>query len=279
MRTTFNFFLFLAIILSWGCSKSPPNPFRYPTNKTLLNEQGQINAWQPSSKAELEERRAYQKQFDEYNSEFKNLLKQYADILSVEIFAENIISKLGPNFNKIQSGLNQKIAKVDKKNGKLKNEIVVLSQSVSHLKNKIRLAKKVREPAIFKNNELFAAVRFFREKQYWKSIEKYRKILKAQYPIDLEDNILFGLASNYFKLEKYDLAERNLEIIINKFHKQDKWLISHAMLGLIYNIQGKNSKAIYVLEAALMHNPSPQIKSIIQQLIRISQNSVSNVSS
>ncbi len=279
MRTAFIFFIFIGIIFSWGCAKPPPDAFRPIAQGSLLKHQKDLFSWDPSSKTELEERRANQKRFDDYNYEFKNLLKQYADILSVEIFAENIISQLGPDFNKIRNGINQKIVKIDKDNGKIKKEIVALRHSIDKLKDKVELAKKTNEPTIFKNKELFAAVRFFRKKQYWKSIQKYRKILKTHYPVDLEDNILFGLASNYFKLEKYDLAENKLEIIINKFYQQDKWLISHAMLGLIYNIQGKNSKAIYILETALMHNPTPQIKQIIQQLIRIAQNSVSNVSS
>jgi tetratricopeptide (TPR) repeat protein len=123
------------------------------------------------------------------------------------------------------------------------------------------------------------AILLFRDGQYLKSIAKFKSILEKKYPASLKDNILFGLASNYYKLKKYDKALVNLDTIIQNHPKGEKWLVSHAISGLIYNLQGKPGKAIPVLESALRHQPNPELLKIINRLLKLAQESVADASS
>jgi len=96
---------------------------------------------------------------------------------------------------------------------------------------------------------------------------------------DLEDNILYGLASNYYKLKQYDTALQHLSSIIQNHKKGDKWLVSHAMTGLIYNRQGLYGKSIPVLESALQHQPNPELLKIINRLLTLAKEGAANASS
>ena len=90
---------------------------------------------------------------------------------------------------------------------------------------------------------------------------------------------MFGLASNYYKLKKYDKALVNLDDIIQNHPKGDKWLVSHAISGLIYNLQGKPGKAVPILESALQHRPNPELLKIITRLLKLAKEGVADASS
>jgi hypothetical protein len=48
----------------------------------------------------------------------------------------------------------------------------------------------------------------------------------------------------------------------------DKRFNSYVMLGVIHNLQGENSRALYLLDEALSNNPPERMKPLISRLIR-----------
>ena len=70
-----------------------------------------------------------------------------------------------------------------------------------------------------------------------------------------------------------------LDTIIQNYPKGDKWLVSHAMAGLIYNRQGQSGKAIPVLESALQHQPNPDLLKIIHRLLKLAKEGAADASS
>ena len=90
---------------------------------------------------------------------------------------------------------------------------------------------------------------------------------------------MFGLASNYYKLKQYESALQHLSAIIGRHPKGDKWLVSHAMSGLIYNHQGQHGKAIPILESALQHQPDQELLKIINRLLKLAKEGAADASS
>jgi len=80
-------------------------------------------------------------------------------------------------------------------------------------------------------------------------------------------------------LKQYDKALTNLDDIIRNHPKGDKWLVSHAMSGLIYNLQGQSGKAVPILESALQHQPDPELLKIINRLLRLAKEGAGDASS
>ena len=95
----------------------------------------------------------------------------------------------------------------------------------------------------------------------------------------MRDNILFGLASNFYKLKQYGQALGYLNSIIRNHPKGDKWLVSHAISGLIYNFQGQYNKAVSILETALKHRPNPDLLKIINRLLSLAKGGAVDASS
>ena len=95
--------------------------------------------------------------------------------------------------------------------------------------------------------------------------------MSGNQPRSLEDNIQFGIGSAYYKLKQYPAAINYLDSVIKKYPGQDKWLVAHVLLGMIYGIDGQKSKSMYILEKALKSNPPDNIRKILDRLITITQ--------
>ena len=48
----------------------------------------------------------------------------------------------------------------------------------------------------------------------------------------------------------------------------DKRFNSYAMLGIIHNLEGEKSRALYLLDEALNSNPPEKIKPLLQRLMK-----------
>ncbi|MCH7500085.1 MAG: hypothetical protein IH886_08760, partial [Nitrospinae bacterium] len=70
-----------------------------------------------------------------------------------------------------------------------------------------------------------------------------------------------------------------LNSIIRNHPKGDKWLVSHAISGLIYNFQGQYNKAVSILETALKHRPNPDLLKIINRLLSLAKGGAVDASS
>ena len=108
----------------------------------------------------------------------------------------------------------------------------------------------------------------FSEENYRVSIYFFKKLLSQNPPKFLEDNIHFGIGSSYFRLKNYKKAISHFQKNIDDFKMGDKLFNSYAMLGIIYNLEGEKSRALYLLDEALKTNPPKKINPLLQRLIK-----------
>jgi tetratricopeptide (TPR) repeat protein len=245
--------------------------------------------WLPPSEAELEARRQRQKRLDVVAADLERLFMGYADILGNEIILENLLRGKESEIQQLETLSQQQTQKeqgiegLNQTQGDLEEIKGFIKEMDADLKTvqKEQEARKVEpetQPKV-QSDDYRLAILLFRNGQYLRSIAIFKRILKREYDTRLKDNILFGLASNFYKLKKYNEALANLDDIIRNHPKDDKWLVSHAMSGLIYNLQGQSDKAIPILESALQHQPNPDLLKIINRLLKLAKEGVVDVSS
>jgi tetratricopeptide (TPR) repeat protein len=241
------------------------------------------HVWLPPSQKELQARRERQKRLDVVAADLERLFMGYADILGDEIILENLLRGKEPELQKLEARAGQKLTAEEKRVEKMKKVLREIEGSVKEMDasleeiRKERSAKKTLHTGWSDDYRL--AILLFRDGQYRKSIAKFNSILEKKYPHSLKDNILFGLASNYYKLKQYDKALAHLTTIIQSLPKGDKWLVSHAISGMIYNLQGKPGKAIPILESTLQHQPNPELLKIINRLLKLAREGATDASS
>ena len=85
----------------------------------------------------------------------------------------------------------------------------------------------------------------------------------------LQDNIQFGMGSAYFRLKNYPKAKQHFQTILDNYAQGDKRFISYFMMGVIHNLQGEKSRAIFLLEEALEKNPPKKMQGMIHHLIEV----------
>ena len=206
----------------------------------------------------------------------------FADILGNEIILENLLRGKEPELQQLEARLGQQTAH-EQKADELNRELQEMEGNVKEMDASLEAIRKERAartvPPKAEPDDYRLAILLFRNGQYLKSIAAFQRILGKDHDEQLEDNILFGLASNYFKLKQYDSALQHLTTIIQNHPKGDKWLVSHAMSGLIYNRQGQPGKAIPVLESALQHQPNPELLKIINRLLKLAKEGTADASS
>ena len=62
---------------------------------------------------------------------------------------------------------------------------------------------------------------------------------------------------------------KHFKIILDDYAQGDKRFISYFMLGVIHNLQGEKSRAVFFLDEALGKNPPKKMRSMINHLIDI----------
>ena len=77
------------------------------------------------------------------------------------------------------------------------------------------------------------------------------------------------MGSANFRLKKYLTAKKYFQKILDNYAQGDKRFISYFMLGIIHNLQGEKSRAIFLLEEALGKNPPEKMRNMIHRLIYI----------
>jgi len=261
--------------------KKVKKPTQKQKQKSMHPEDRHV--WLPPNQKELETRRERQKRLDVVAADLERLFMGYADILGDEIILENLLRGKEPELKKLEARAGKKLTAEEKRVEKMKKVLQEIEGSVKEMDasleeiRKERAAKK--SPPKGWSDDYRLAILLFRDGQYRKSIVKFNSILEMKYPRPLKDNILFGLASNYYKLKEYDKALEYLTTIIQSLPKGDKWLVSHAISGMIYNLQGKPGKAIPILESTLQHQPNPELLKIINRLLKYAKEGVTDASS
>lgn len=269
-------FWILLLLVTLGCAHPPAEPAQETkAQKFLSMHPEERHVWLPPSEEELEERRRRQKWLDEVAADLERLFMGFADILGDEIILENLLRGTEPQLQQLEARLDQNQAQYDQQAQEMKQAVKEMEGAVGEMKanlediRKDQAARKSR--ALVRKDDYRLAILLFRNGKYRKSIAKFKSILRKKYAPSLKDNILFGLASSFYKLKQYDQALGHLEDIIRDHPKGDKWLVSHAMSGLIYNLQGKSGKAVSVLESALQHPLNPELLKIINRLLGLAK--------
>lgn len=283
MKQTLKNFWLLFLLTVLGCaqtSEEPPKLTKAQKFQSMHPEERHI--WQPPSEEELEARRQRQKRLDVIAADLERLFMGYADILGNEIILENLLRGKESDVQQLEARANEQLAHEEKVK-KLKQTLQEMEGDVQEMDARLEAIRKERAAQAGKPkaqpDDYRLAILLFRNGQYLKSIAAFQRILEKEHPAHLEDNIRFGLASNYYKLKQYDKALEHLDDIIRNYPKGDKWLVSHAMVGLIYNIQGQPGKAVPVLESALQHQPNPELLKIINRLLKVAKEGAVDASS
>ena len=294
----------LFFLIGVGCAQTtggPPKQTLVPAKQTVVSKKTvapskqssaekfksmhpeERHIWLPPNSAELEARRQRQKRLDVVAADLERLFMGYADILGNEIILENLLRRKDTEVQQLEARTGQQNTEDEQWLEKLKRTLQVIEGSIEEMDaslegiRKENAAQKVTPKSWI--DDYRHAILLFRDGQYLKSIAKFKSILDNKHPTTLTDNVLFGLASNYYKLKKHDEALVNLNNIIQNHPKGDKWLVSHAITGLIYNQQGKPGKAIPVLESVLRHQPNPELLNIINRLLKLAKEGVADASS
>ena len=291
MTKTIKKFWMVAFLSALGCAHTPEKPPEVTKSQKFQNIHPQERyIWLPPSEEELEKRRRNQKWLDQVATDLERLFMGYADILGDEIILENLLRGTEPHLQQLEAKLaesqaehEQRIKELNQAVKEMEGDIGEMDSDLATLQKQqaARLAMLQKQRAVRKatKNDYRLAILLFRNGQYQKSIAAFKRILGKKHAPSLRDNILFGIASSFYKLKQYDQALAYLDTIIRNHPKGDKWLVSHAMSGLIYNFQGQYGKAVSILEASLKHRPNPDLLKIINRLLSLAQGGVVDASS
>jgi TolA-binding protein len=266
--------LSILALFTIGCSNTPV------IQETTVNPT-EMYAWNPPDEFELKLRKDRQKTLDGISSEVEILYINQQDLNNK---SQAFGSKLKQSFQKTESLENDLQAKIKfqkMQQEQLKKELDKLNLSHSFLKSRLTTLEAIRSQPKkeFSKGDYTAAINYLKNGKLKQSMHKFNVALHANPPVGLKDNIHFGLASVYYKLRKYSKAIKHLEAVRKNYPKGDKWHMSYVMLGIIHNIKGEKSRALYILNEALEKNPPDSIKRTIDLMMKKIQGENGNVQS
>lgn len=284
MAVTIKKFLIVAFLVALGCAHMSEEPPEQPSEVTKAQKFRNIHPeerhiWMPPGEEELEKRRRNQKWLDEVAADLERLFMGYADLLGDEIILENLLPATEPQLQQLEARLDESQARQEQRVKEMKQAVQEMEGAIGKMDSDLVKLQKQQAARKATRDDYRLAILLFRNGQYRKSIAAFKRILGKKHAPSLRDNILFGLASNFYKLKQYDRALGYLNTLIRNHPKGDKWLVSHAMSGLIYNFQGQYKKAVSILEIALRYRPNPDLLKIINRLLSLAKGGAVDASS
>jgi len=280
MADTIKKFWIVVFLVALGCAQTPEKPPEVTKAQTFRNmHPEERHIWMPPGEAELEKRRRNQKWLDEVAADLERLFMGYADLLGDEIILENLLRGTEPELQQLEARLNESQAQQEQRVKELNQAVQEMEGPIGEMDSNLAALQKQQAARKATRDDYRLAILLFRNGQYRKSIAAFKRILSKKHAPSLRDNILFGLASNFYKLKQYDRALGYLNSIIRNHPKGDKWLVSHAMSGLIYNFQRQYKKAVSILEIALQYRPNPDLLKIINRLLSLAKGGARDASS
>jgi len=286
MHTYYKYFLVLCIpALLVGCATTVP--WEHP-NMTLFELQqanaknelkepidpDEMHLWVPASDADLVMRRKRQAKLLRVSGAVDKLILNFRIVKAEGESLENSVASANSRINAINEEILERANQKKKNVEQLKLDTSNIKSSIKRAESDIRGLEKARSVRVVRasyKSHYRKAIRLFRIGKYEKSIKRFQKAMSGNQPRSLEDNIQFGIGSAYYKLKQYPAAINYLDSVIKKYPGQDKWLVAHVLLGMIYGIDGQKSKSMYILEKALKSNPPDNIRKILDRLITITQ--------
>ena len=191
---------------------------------------------------------------------------------------EEVLASLGPKINATQEQLEGSLSAVSGKSEFLEPEVEELKLQVARLSDEINRLKVIkasntRARGISRRKvstppQYNRALSSYRAGNYDESILQFQSFALNNPPIRLQDNIAYWVGSNYVKLEMYDDAITQFEIVINSHPRGNKVHDARFMLGRVYSLKGETSRAVEILQSALMNNPPAEVRGKISKQLK-----------
>ena len=191
---------------------------------------------------------------------------------------EEVLASLGPKINATQEQLEGSLSAVSGKSEYLEPEVEELKLQVARLYDEINRLKAIkasnaRARGISRRKvstppQYNRALSSYRAGNYDESILQFQSFALNNPPIRLQDNIAYWVGSNYVKLEMYDDAITQFEIVINSHPRGNKVHDARFMLGRVYSLKGETSRAVEILQSALKNNPPAEVRGKISKQLK-----------
>ena len=192
---------------------------------------------------------------------------------------EEVLASLGPKINATQEQLEGSLSAVSGKSEYLEPEVEELKLQVARLNDEINRLKAIKESntrarGISRRKSVSTPPRYnqalssYRSGNYDESILQFQSFALTNPPERLQDNIAYWIGSNYVKLEMYDDAITQFEIVINSYPRGNKVHDARFMLGRVYSLKGETSRAVEILQSALKNNPPAEVRGKIAKQLK-----------
>jgi len=262
MKSIFLLFFFSAFLT--GCGGYLQSP---PTNWSA--NPSEMHVWEPPDEETLAKRRENQEHLDNLTEEIERLFINHASLIQQESTMDNLTRNTDTNIRKMELDYSSQINKELERNKKMRADLQETRAKYESQKELLKKLSEEKPPVIFSTKDYNSAMKAFGDGKYQMSIKLFNKIMSQNPPKFLEDNIHFGLGSSFYRLKKYDKAKIHFQKIIDEFQMGDKRFNSYAMLGVIHNLKGEKSRALYLLDEALNNNPPDKVKPMLKRLINV----------
>ncbi len=254
--------LFFFMFLTACGGYLPSAPSNWSANPT------EMHAWDPPDAETLAKRRENQEHLDKLTSEIERLFINHASLDQQGATMDDLTRKTDAKIRRSEKEFTDQIGKEIDRSKKMQSDVKETQTKLKQAEERLKERAKIIPPVIFSSANYNAAMKAFSQGQYQISLRLFNKLIKQNPPKFLEDNIHFGLGSSYFRLKKYSQAQKHFQKILDDFQMGDKRFNSYVMLGVIHNLQGEKSRALYLLDEALSNNPPERMKPLITRLIR-----------
>jgi len=215
---------------------------------------------------------------NELQGDVGTLQTQQEALISKVRELEEVLASLGPKINATQEQLEGSLSAVSGKSEFLEPEVEELKLQVARLYDEINRLKAIkasnaRARGISRRKvstppQYNRALSSYRAGNYDESILQFQSFALNNPPIRLQDNIAYWVGSNYVKLEMYDDAITQFEIVINSHPRGNKVHDARFMLGRVYSLKGETSRAVEILQSALMNNPPAEVRGKISKQLK-----------
>ena len=240
----------------------PSAPSNWSANPT------EMHVWDPPDAETLAKRRENQQHLDNLTSEIERLFINQASLTQQGTTMDNLTLKTDAKIRRSEKEFSDQMAKEIDRSKKMQSDLKETQEKLEQAEKNLKKRAEIIPPIFFSSANYNAAMKAFSQGQYRISLRLFNNLIQQNPPTFLKDNIHFGLGSSYFRLKKYSQAQKHFQKILDDFQMGDKRFNSYVMLGVIHNLQGEKSRALYLLNEALTNNPPDRMKPLISSLIR-----------
>ena len=234
-------------------------------------------AWEPPDAETLAKRRENQVHLDKITSEIERIFINHASLVKQESSIDDLTRQTDEKIRRSDKEFSDQINKEIQRSKTMQTDLKETQEKIKQAEARLKKQSKIIPPVIFSSAYYKKAMKAFSQGKYKISIEFFNKLIKQNPPNFLEDNIHFGLGSSYFRLKKFSQSKKHFQKILDDFQMGDKRFNSYVMLGIIHNLQGEKSRALYLLDEAFNNNPPEKMKPMISSLIKNISEEPSNV--